>query len=234
MIDYLDWDSNFFGYNVGRIKELTYDIRAIKDYAVRHKFKLIYLFNECPLKAFELASFDNIVLVDEKVTFLQKIDSGYLKPEYSQDMVQRIEDFGLSLELIKLAIQSGKYSRFKKDKNITDNKFRELYKVWIEESIKNTMADEVWGWLDSGVLQGMITLSKKENRGDIGLIAVNHLCRGKGIGRVLINKALEFTSRKGLSELQVVTQRQNSGACSFYKSCNFFEEKHEYVYHIWI
>ncbi len=82
-------------------------------------------------------------------------------------------------------------------------------------------------------IDGFVTLGQKNNRGDIGIIAVDGKQRGKGIGKSLMLSAEQWFANHGYTDMQVITQGGNEAACRLYESCGFTIEKTEYVYHIW-
>jgi streptothricin acetyltransferase len=52
-------------------------------------------------------------------------------------------------------------------------------------------------------------------------IAIDRSLRGKGIGKALIHRALEWTKTAGLYALRAETQDNNVAACNLYQSCGF-------------
>ncbi len=72
-----------------------------------------------------------------------------------------------------------------------------------------------WNSANFGMLQG---------RSDWAVVVdlrVRHKERGTGVGRKLLNAALQWASRKGVSEVHVETQDTNVAACRFYRSMGF-------------
>lgn len=58
----------------------------------------------------------------------------------------------------------------------------------------------------------------------INELIVSRNYRGKGIGRLLIERAKEEAITRGMDELEVGTEKTNEGAQAFYKKCGFDEE----------
>lgn len=52
-------------------------------------------------------------------------------------------------------------------------------------------------------------------------IAVSRNARGKGVGRALINQAIEWAKQNQLMGLMLETQDNNLWACRFYSKCGF-------------
>jgi streptothricin acetyltransferase len=71
-------------------------------------------------------------------------------------------------------------------------------------------------------LAGQIILLKNWNGyAYIEDIAVDANCRQRGIGRVLIQQAMEWAKAKQLPGIMLETQNNNVAACLFYQRCGF-------------
>ncbi|MCT4664349.1 MAG: GNAT family N-acetyltransferase [Flavobacteriales bacterium] len=233
MIKKLEWDSEFFRYKVGFIRAETscmFEINEALNTILDENYKLCYLASS---EEMDFSQFDHkdleIKFVDRKVTYLKTVDS--LKT--INPAVTSIEQFGPNDRILNIAIQSGEYSRFNVDKNIEEGKFEELYQLWIQNSINRELAFDVLGFQAQGGLAGFVTLKETKGRADIGLIAVDGLYRGQGIGKSLMSSAEKWVDNLGFKELQVVTQGENIPACKFYESCGYQLEQTQYYYHVW-
>jgi len=229
----LDWDSNFFNFNVGRITGLIkekQDIQNVEFLIEENKNKLSYYSTskELPTFVFESKKLD-IVLVDKKTTYSKSINSDL---EINKS-ISTIDNKTPEEKLIDLAIQSGIYSRFNVDKKIGKEKFEEMYGLWMINSINHKIAKEVFIFTENEDIAGFVTLGEKNNRADIGIIAVDNLFRGKGIGKTLMTSAEKWFSNSGYKSIQVVTQGDNIPACKLYESCGYNIESVELFYHIW-
>ena len=235
----LDWDSNFFGFRVGRILPTCLDashLKLILDELRREKVTLAYWASDSESPESEAAGNSlGGFLADRKTTYL--LDHGKLDKD-SIGNLQPVVEYGVataSEDLEQLAIQSGAYSRFKVDPRIPTERFEELYRLWIRGSVSKRLADAVMvvqGSNDKVV--GMVTLGQKNGRGDIGLIAVDSDSRGIGYGRVLVNSSLMFFLSEGYKYSQVVTQGDNVPVCSLYESVGYTLEKCENLFHFWL
>lgn len=227
----LEWDSKFFGYPIGEIIEIE---NSFSKSLISVKGD--YIFLVCKVNS--NAQFDNEIckknggiLVDEKVTFTFRFDkkldvqkqnncTHIFKPETSRN------------KLYDLAFQSGEFSRFKLDPNFRDNEFEKLYKAWIDNSIDKLIANMVI-IDDLSTTTGVLTLGEKNGAADIGILAVDHSMRGRGIGRKLIERAFYESLKMGYSEITVSTQKKNEKACHFYLKMGFSISKSENIYHFW-
>lgn len=227
-VELLSWDSDFFGFPVAKISSSfeSLDGTILFDRLATKNIHLAYYYS-----AVQLYIPDNniykIKMVDEKVTYIKDISSSFLNTNISRYEKNYPEE-----KLISLAIESGIYSRFNVDKKIGQKNFENLYTHWIVNSVSKKIADEVLVYKDGNDIVGFVTIGEKNNRADIGIIAVDKSHRGQGIGKVLMLSAENRYVGK-LNAIQVVTQGDNKPACGLYENCGYRVEKKEYIYHLW-
>ena len=229
LIERLNWDSDFFGYEVGKmechnkINKIDF-LRAASD----SNFEVVYLFSDYELPELGLD------LVDRKVTFhrnLAKIETFYdhlnaiYSYSYSDDSFE---------QLCGLALDSGVYSRFNVDNNFKNHEYEKLYYEWIKQSVLGGKAFDSIVYFEQEKLLAFATLERKSTHlADIGLVAVHKNARGKGIGNSIIMKCLKKARNAGFSEIQVVTQQENIPAMRLYEKCGFKIQKVKFIYHYW-
>lgn len=224
----LEWDSQCFGYKIGEIT--TSNIKQALSEARQENFRLLYAkISPQDIPTNRLALQNNGKLVDEKITFLASVP--IILPE--SKAIWHISK-QLTPQLIDLALQSGKFSRFRTDENFCNNEFEKLYTIWIEKSVKKEIAEEIAIYTEGSDILGLLTLFSNKNRACVGLMAVAELHRGKEIGKNLIFKAFEFAKNKQKDFVQIVTQKANHQACAFYEKMGFEIEKIENIYHFWL
>ncbi len=227
MIEKLEWDSNFFGYPVGKClveDDFFFDIQKLELEA--RKFKLVYLFSSNKLQT------DKIKLVDIKLTFHKRIKGINILADENLKTFTPDKDSYEMLE--RLALMSGVYSRFNIDSKFYNNEYESLYKQWIYNAVNDKKNSKVFIYKQDTEILGFVSLEKKSaHLSDIGLVSVDKNSRGKSIGSKLItfteNKALENNTRN----IQVVTQQNNLPAVNLYRKCGYNLKNKEYVYHYW-
>lgn len=222
---FLEWDSKFFGFNVGIIWVKRANDRQVKE-EIKHfletGYTLIYVYSPRPLDLNEF----KVVLADKKKSYVLK------QPKFIQTHNSLYSSFEDPSILYDLAYQSGEYSRFKVDPNIGEENFKKLYRTWIDNSIKAGYADYVLAPMENGKPVGLITAKKKENELSIGLFATDKDRRESGIGSSLIQEIINEAALKGLV-VEVTTQADNEKACRFYERRGFKVANEEFVYHVW-
>lgn len=225
----LSWDSDFFGLNICKIEVTDYSeiaIRSSVDSALAGGYELIYLI--IPEEIDKLNIFKD-ELIDSKVIYEKNLVS-------EKNDFHNIKDFNEELipdKLYEIALESGKYSRFKIDSRFPEGGFEKLYRKWIENSVTHEIADKVFICLIDDKITGLSTLKRKENSGEIGIIAADQRFQGQGIGTKLLKKCENYLEINNCSKIEVATQRKNTSACKFYEKNGYKVKKVLNYYHIW-
>ncbi|HNW69194.1 MAG TPA: GNAT family N-acetyltransferase [Bacteroidales bacterium] len=233
---HLDWDSDFFGFKVASLFYSKPDVFLIKSSINKLKekqYKLIYLIG--PAEISEISSNQFFIPIDIKYNYTIDLADNLLHSvgELSTNVIPYHES-GKKETMIKLALQSGDFSRFNIDKKFDVGKYEELYTTWIERSMRREIADEVLVYMNNSKILGFITLSALDGFGKIGLIAVDETERGKSIGRQLIYSSFQYFIKREIYKVFVATQGENINACTFYKKMGFILADKQYYYHIWL
>ena len=234
MLQFLEWDSNFFQLGAARLDasklapdEMVVELQSLKD----SDYQLIYIFSPHGVESINKEIIGSGgKLVDQKVTFSMNI-SGFI-PQYSPK-IRSCLGFEMDKDLEMLAIESGKYSRFKVDEQIPRNKFEDLYRLWMKNSLLGVFAKEVFVFEDDGKKTGMVSVDIRGGEGWIGIIAVDEKSRGKQIGKHLMHAAIQYFMEQNVGILNVQTQLDNSVSCAFYEKIGFRIRNIEDVYHFW-
>jgi dTDP-4-amino-4,6-dideoxy-D-galactose acyltransferase len=232
-IEYLKWDSEFFGYQIGKVKMKDFHSEQYKkllEFLKKSAWKLIYVYPLDQISKNTLTAF-KIPLVDTKVTF-EKLDNFSLKS------IKNIKSYDSNDEyeaIEKLALQSGKYSRFKTDINFSNNEFIRLYTEWIKKSISKEIATDIIVYKIDNKIKGIITYKiTPDQEIIIGLIAVNKEDHSKGIGKMLMSSLENIAFQKKLKKINVYTQFENKQALAFYQTCGYTIIEQQEIYHLWI
>jgi dTDP-4-amino-4,6-dideoxy-D-galactose acyltransferase len=240
LLSSLEWDSRHFGFPVGRVAAGATDdeLHAALEQARHGQYRLIY-WATSPDRASPpelLAAFDGR-LVDRKVTFSRSLSDGGSPPgRSSETTIVPFAEQETSAELAALAIAAGAYSRFAVDVRIPRAQFEQLYRIWIERSVRGEIADVVLaarGNATEATLAGMVTVKVANGIGNIGLVAVAKSHRGRGIGSRLIDGAHRWMAGRGAVQATVVTQAANRPACRLYERAGYTVARAENYYHFW-
>ncbi len=240
----LDWDSDFFGFGVGRLIGLIESGPALGlalAHAASSNIQLTYgqcNHDDLPLHRLCLATGGRFV--DAKRTYALALDKP--SPVSAMSAVTAISaniavasgiDPVERRQLRSLAWQSAAFSRFRVDPAMPANAWRRLYTAWIANSLSGKFADAVLVFRADGRSVGMITVSHGEPKGVIGLLAVDPHWRGRGIARCMLDAARRRCLAAGCEALTVVTQGDNLSACSVYESAGYRLIDEQDIFHFW-
>jgi dTDP-4-amino-4,6-dideoxy-D-galactose acyltransferase len=221
----LEWDSHFFKKRVGEVlvsggEEI---VTGAEDY------DLLYVKSNSKINL-EIEGFTNSY-GETRLIFSKRI----IDPDLSiDDHIHSVFDVKIDKkDLYELAFESGRYSRFQRDKRFTDEVFKNLYKEWIDNSFKKDIADEVFIFLEEKKILGFVSFRKEGQAATIGLIAVNTKSRGKGVGSRLIQRVEKYLWNNQVLELRIPTQSTNSEAGEFYTKLGYKVIERTEINHYW-
>lgn len=236
-IQLLAWDTETFKRKIGRVsfeQAVTYEeFHELLTLARFEKYELLYIFQSEEIDFFYKDEFAEMSMVDQKVIFNKKLEQEKLRMDISP-FVSEYQNENVTPQLLNLAYESGRYSRFYVDKHFLRNDFQELYSMWITRSVSKEIADEVLVYEKEGIIAGMLTYKITDNVATIGLIAVDPQIQGKKIGTELITFMEYKLSQLAVSEINVATQIQNMRACCFYKKNKYSIKQITKIYHVWL
>lgn len=232
MIELVKWDTENLGIKVGNLRwDEAIDATVLRREMAKAQsegYDLLYL------KGIELPEdclFDNVVLADEKMEYTQTISDNRTTFQLDCQVIS-ILNHPLTEELLQLSYESGKYSRYHLDKNMSSSVFETLYGLWIKRSLNGEIATDVLGYVDNGKILGILTYRQEDNEVTIGIIAVGPKASGQGIGTKLMQSFL--ASLPVDTKVNVATQKCNEIACHYYEKNGFHVEDVTNIYHIWL
>lgn len=233
IIEYLEWDSNFFRKRIGKISipnNYPYNsIETIINSAKSDSFELIYLFEESENIGDCINQLSD-KLTDIKINFKKEI-------KHSHKLINNItvlDSDHVDDNILKLSYNSGQHSRFLTDPHFGKDSFEKLYKTWITKSVSREIADQVFVCKEADKIIGFITLKVGKNSGVIGLIAIDDSYQGRGIGKELVFACENYLHENNITNLEVATQNANKNAMNFYKKIGFEINKIINIYHLWL
>ncbi len=224
----LSWDTDVIGAPVAKIipERLTLEkLQDILNQLRAQQIQLVYWVSDSQDSISQKAARQmKGFLADHKITYL--CDLTQLKNIPTIDtLIESYPKQNPDESLLGLGYLAGLYSRFKADPKITDEQFKKVYGQWVINSANRKIAQEVFVIKKQNKNVAMITLGEKNNRGDIGLLAVDPQFHGQQFGTKLVQAAQAWALNKGYKFGQVVTQQTNLPACALYEKCGYCIEK---------
>jgi dTDP-4-amino-4,6-dideoxy-D-galactose acyltransferase len=231
----LPWDSEFFGVPIARATIDTLEessAEAVDEWANSHGVACLYFVaradDEPTVRIAESRGFQ---LVDIRLTFERSLHSDAKHASGQRPMRVAVEADLAVLE--RMAREAHTDTRFYYDDHFPREAREGLYQTWIRNSVRG-YADAV---LVSGQGEptGYVTchIDRAGREGSIGLIAVKASERGKGLGKQLVNAAVDWFAARNLATVSVVTQGRNVVAQRLYQQCGFVTRSIQLYYHKW-
>ena len=238
----LPWDTSFFGFPTARINLARIDADSLSAVltALRQAGARLAYWSSDPadVAGNAVAQSAGGFLADEKITYAARAPFTKPAPPATGGLgtipvtLAGTEADRKALEV--LAIEAGKYSRFRVDPDFPRPLFESLYREWMRKSLDGTMADAVLIAGTNAAPQGMLSLSAGDGGGKIGLVAVAPARQGTGLGTTLMRAAEAWFAERGCAGATVVTQAMNAGACRLYEKCGYSVARRELIRHFWI
>lgn len=238
----LEWDTEFFGKNIGRIIPNHLDaneFKAAMAWANKHQVECLYLL-------LDVDSFETIYLAEnhgfhfqglrtEVMRSLDNIDS-LLLPD-TDNLVLRHATMDDIPYLRPIAQDAYHWTRFYSDANFSEAQCQKLYDIWLTKSITENYADYVVVAELAGEAVGYMTCnlaSKPDSKeGTFHLVGVNPKVRGRGIGQRVIVAAMQWLKTQGMTSVSLSTQGRNIPVIRFYQRIGFVSTSVQMWYHWW-
>ena len=132
-------------------------------------------------------------------------------------------------DMIRLILELGRTVGYEEEIQDID------FESWLK-AFRDMLASPQWTFLVAHEGEKMVgllvfylrpTLTTGKNRAKIGALVVTEEVRGKGVGRLLIEEALEQARAMNCSSLDTSTELDNHKAIAFYEKLGF---KQEHIY----
>lgn len=228
----LEWDTKFFGFKVAKVIDDLTQQKHYNPFTILHSqdIRLAFHNSKQPILPDYLHNdlYDG-KLVIKRIPITKKLNT----PGAIHRKVYFYEKEYPDKDLIALAQLAGSQGRFGNDPNISAEKCNTLFKIWIENSVKKEMADEVLVYKEEGRILGFATLKIEKENAYAPLFAVQREFEGKGVSFALMNAVETIAARKGAETLMSGTQEKNLKALKVYERFGMVPGTPEYVYHFW-
>ena len=228
--EFLEWDSEFFGFRIGRMTAGSGgadELPLMAAWCREHRIDCMYLLADAD--AGYIAAEGGFLLTDIRVRLEVPVLSPAKKAECRD--VRPFQPADLPA-ISEIAAASHHDSRFYYDPRFPRAKCDELYRTWIRRSAEG-WANAVFVAEAEGQPVGYISCHLSGTDGSIGLIAVDANARGRGVGRQLVQTALDYFRDQEMRRALVVTQARNLASQRLYQTCGFITESVQLWFHHW-
>ncbi len=227
-IEKLDWDSQFFGFNVGKL-DLSYQNAAINwEHLKDEEYVLVYIYTLHKLKS--------TLFYTQRINY-ELANKGFedvLKYEYAIHDAIKVSTYSdiEQKETLNLALDAGKQSRFFLDPNFTPDTLKKMYRLWIDKA-KNRKDYDVFMYQSDGEICGLVVCEHKKESLSIVFISVKESHRNKGIASALLSYTVHLAKQKNKTKIEVSTQGANEVANAWYIKKGFTITSKPFIYHFW-
>ena len=235
LCEYLPWDSDLFGYRIGRVAPHRLDAASMDQalaWCRQERIDCLYLLSDSDASdTVRLAEDHRFRLVDIRLTLECALETASssttngvtIRPCCAADLPASRQ----------IARQSHRDGRFYHDAQFSESLADRFYETWIEASVQG-FAQAVFVADIDGQAVGYVSCHRDEGGpGRIGLLGVSASCRGRGVGKALVQHAQRWCAAQGAREMSVVTQGRNRAAQRLYQRCGFTTSRMQLWYHRW-
>jgi dTDP-4-amino-4,6-dideoxy-D-galactose acyltransferase len=229
-IERLDWDSDFFGIQIARhidthLNAESWDL-ARQECLDAHVKCLYMLADSNDLTTSLTLEANGFHYADTRLTYECELSPTEWPENVRPATAADIE------RLVLLARESHIDSRFFFDPGFEIERCKDLYETWLKNSLSGFADATLVAEVDHQPV-AYVTLHRRNNHGQIGIIAVDQSARGQGIGRKLIQAAHAQYQIWELTHAQVVTQLRNLAAQRLYQAHGYRVSDASHWYHRW-
>lgn len=233
----VEWDSQFFKYNIFRTNETAGLEDILKGMEQgENGIDLVYHFQN-PSRVNEIYLLENhqYHLVEQKVDLALNLDALADREAIAGENIQIFTDRDYDITQIQqIAQKISQYSRFANDRRFKPEKIEELYKLWVYNSYYRGFADRIFIYINEHRIYGFCIIKVEGQECiRISLIGVDEKAQRNSIGSQMLQRIFSYYRGQGFKRCLVSTQMKNIQAINFYIKNNFLLQNTCLIYHRW-
>lgn len=224
LVEILEWDTQFFGFPVGRITEPHLDpnqIKLIRDECRTSGIQVLYWLASPQCKDLGVIAADaGFRFMDFRIELEMRIGEDPHLPISTQNI--RPYELRDRKFLINIAKSVHTDSRFFLDPTLR-SKSPLLFERWIDRDVSREHGIVLVADTGQGAC-GYCTCHRNPDQNEVGIISlvgVHPQAAGKGLGHMMISSVLRWFSQNGCKTASVVTQGSNIAAQRLYQRAGF-------------
>lgn len=234
VIEFLKWDSDFFGMKVGKIQlsRGSFEKSKFIDEQNKEQFDLIYGFsntNQNPNRFWESLGF---YFVDCTITLSMKFYPEKYK-ELNYVCCSNLSDDDIR-DCYNISETIAPVSRFYRESVIGKELTKKMYRKWVDTALDGSFSDFLFVERVNDGIGGIHTIRTENNIGVFTLTGVRAGFQGCGIGRKLWNQSFAYWALSAHKVESVVSKFSisNIPSLSFHIAMGFNRsEEINYIYH---
>lgn len=230
----LDWDSEFFGLRIAHLQPAAIaaaNLAETEAWCRREGVQCAYLLAEAGDQGtHDAAAGCGFRLVDVRVKLAAEVGA---EPDTAPVAGVRLVSAGDIEQLKAIARDSHVDSRFYADGHFDRRRCDELFAHWIARSCDG-WADRVFVAEAEGTAAGYVTVHRRGEGAEIGLVGVSASARGQGLATRMLVSARRWCAGEGLARVTVVTQGRNRSAMGLYQAAGYSVSDIHVWFHRWL
>lgn len=237
-VQYLEWDSSFFGMRIAKVNKETLDAcewsKALT-WCQMEKINCLYVLVDAgDLKFQHLVANDFAELVDIRVTLDLALDDDMWADDKSAPKFVVRQSKASDIEFLsRMAGSLYSRTRFLNDKQFAQNQVKKMYQIWIEKQCKSK-SDLVYVAESNRKVVGYVSGSYQTRlEGWVGLVGIDPSAQRVGVGFSLLKELISEFHRIGVRKAFVATQGDNISAVRLYETLGFKVKNVQLWYHKW-
>lgn len=235
---HLDWDSNFFGFSIGRIYASGLTDERLKkglERAQKENITFVELFCDASDdESIDSSERSGFHLADLRITLKKKLDGDINEDRVLKDLIfkKAVSDDIDRLKTISKGLF--KYSRYYRYRKFDSNKTDLMFQVWVEKSVRGEFDDELYCLYHQRDILAFCSLKYKGKAASIGLFGINSAYRNRGVGGLTLNLVFHLLYKRRFTDMTVITQGKNYGALHLYQKNGFCLSRITLSYYKWL
>jgi ribosomal protein S18 acetylase RimI-like enzyme len=222
-MEFLPWDSQFFGVTIGRAEVAEdRDLEAVIAAARESEVACLYVV----VPGAETAAVEAAIRAGSILTALRLVLEHQGEASLIQASEVRRATVKDSAQIMGLSAKLAPFSRFAQDERFERERIEEMYRIWALNCLRD---GEVF--VGGAGHDGMLALARRAGPLTIDLVYVDDAARGTGLGRALLDAAVATAGGHATS---VVTDVRNLTAVRLYESAGFRARSLDAILHLWV
>lgn len=229
--EFLAWDSEFFGFRIGRVRPGPLNLAELEIWLRKEKIQCLYYLAELEdtssIHAAELMGFR---LMDIRTTFFLSLPQDV---PFNQDFTIRQAQPEELKELVKFSTGIFCNARFYQDPHFPVQRVDQMYNRWLENHFQqsNTCIWVAEG--ENGILGFTSIETTPEGIARLTLTGVNPAVQHRGTAKALKRFIIQHYSREGYRGLESITQGRNQALIGINFSFGFRLVRQQLWFHGW-
>jgi ribosomal protein S18 acetylase RimI-like enzyme len=241
-ISLLEWDSDFFDRPVAKIdideNELVDMEQAIAD-CTKQQYKLVYIFVDARnaiMKA-KLTAISGPA-INEKLILEKKYVEQELVPVVANEACTIVNANALTGgqdfrdKIFDLTLKAGSFSRFKLDRELGEQYFVEMYRIWTDAMVNDPHYRIIIAKTNKEDIAGFLSYKITAAGYKIDFVSIDETCKKMGIGKALLHKMFAEIYDGQLTHIVTEIHAANTAALNFFTSNGFTVKEAFEIYHV--